>query len=383
MQFRDIFSGLARTILHRLRHISPLFTLSAYKFFSMDNEQRTFCVEQFMITNNSREVARRFIKKFGAPVHHTTVLRLYQKFRERGYVCDTPRSGRPKTARTPQTVQNVLKKVCKFPTKSSRRASAECGVSRTTLMRIYKDNGVRLWKPRLVQELSPGDEDRRMAFARKFLELCDSNPFFVDNVIWSDECIVRLNGTNSTKNFVYYDVVNPHLKQQVSMDKRSIMIWAAVSSKGIIGPFIFESSVTSASYLHLLKERFWPVIMNWPDIHDIYFQQDGAPAHYGAPVKNWLNEKFPGRWIGRGGPLQWPPRSPDLTPPDFWLWSVMEDRIYGGKPKTMLELREAIFEAFFHIRSNGSICERVCRSVVQRMKEVLQQGGSHLQHFGH
>ncbi|GBM88486.1 hypothetical protein AVEN_269361-1 [Araneus ventricosus] len=26
----------------------------------------------------------------------------------------------------------------------------------------------------------------------------------------------------------------------------------------------------------------------------------------------------PDRWIGRGGPVLWPPRSPDLTPLDFF-----------------------------------------------------------------
>jgi hypothetical protein len=45
---------------------------------------------------------------------------------------------------------------------------------------------------------------------------------------------------------------------------------------------------------------------------------DGAPAHHAAPVRNWLNEHFDERWIGRGEPFRWPPRSPDLTPLDFF-----------------------------------------------------------------
>ncbi len=36
--------------------------------------------------------------------------------------------------------------------------------------------------------------------------------------------------------------------------------------------------------------------------------------------KKVLNKKFPNKWIGRGGPFSWPPRSPDLTPLNFFLW---------------------------------------------------------------
>jgi len=29
---------------------------------------------------------------------------------------------------------------------------------------------------------------------------------------------------------------------------------------------------------------------------------------------------YPNRWIGRGEPQNWPARSPDLTPLEFFLW---------------------------------------------------------------
>jgi hypothetical protein len=31
-----------------------------------------------------------------------------------------------------------------------------------------------------------------------------------------------------------------------------------------------------------------------------------------------------GRWIGRDGPMPWPPRSPDITPLDFFLWGYVK-----------------------------------------------------------
>ena len=86
----------------------------------------------------------------------------------------------------------------------------------------------------------------------------------------------------------------------------------------IIGPFIFaESTITASIYLDMLKhyvvsqlEEFQPRVV---------FQQDGAPPHWGLIIRDFLNETFPNRWIGRNGPTPWPPRSPDITPLDFFL----------------------------------------------------------------
>jgi hypothetical protein len=48
----------------------------------------------------------------------------------------------------------------------------------------------------------------------------------------------------------------------------------------------------------------------------IHFQQEGLTPHYLGEAREYLNTRFPGRWIGRAAPI-WPPRSPDLTPIDF------------------------------------------------------------------
>ena len=41
-----------------------------------------------------------------------------------------------------------------------------------------------------------------------------------------------------------------------------------------------------------------------------WFQHDGAPPHFGRNAREFLRQ-FPQRWIGRGGPISWLPRSPD------------------------------------------------------------------------
>jgi hypothetical protein len=65
--------------------------------------------------------------------------------------------------------------------------------------------------------------------------------------------------------------------------------------------------------MHILEEEC-------PD--DMLFQQDGAPPHLHKEVTEFLNRKFPEKWIGRGGPVTWPPRLPDLTPLEFFFWGT-------------------------------------------------------------
>lgn len=69
---------------------------------------------------------------------------------------------------------------------------------------------------------------------------------------------------------------------------------------------------------------------------NMWLQHDGCPAHYSRIVQDFMNQQFPTRWIGRGSLFPWPPRSPDLTCMDFYLWGRINNLVY----KTQLTTRE-------------------------------------------
>lgn len=50
----------------------------------------------------------------------------------------------------------------------------------------------------------------------------------------------------------------------------------------------------------------------------LVFLQDWASSQYALPVRQYLDHRFPNRWIGRRGPIEWPTRLPDLSPLDFY-----------------------------------------------------------------
>jgi hypothetical protein len=55
-----------------------------------------------------------------------------------------------------------------------------------------------------------------------------------------------------------------------------------------------------------------------------------------------LREMFPGHVVSLCGDIGWPPRSPDLTPCDFFLWSYLKAQVYQYRPQTLEGLKEAI-----------------------------------------
>ena len=78
---------------------------------------------------------------------------------------------------------------------------------------------------------------------------------------------------------------------------------------------------------------------------NMLIQQDGAPPHYGREVKDFLNQNYPNRWIGRQGPITWPPRSPDLTPLHFYLWGHMKSLVYTVSSINEKDLVNKIMDA--------------------------------------
>ena len=136
--------------------------------------------------------------------------------------------------------------------------------------------------------------------------------------------------------------------------------------------------MTGASYVSTLDNDFWPLVQN---NDSLYFQQDGASPHYSLVACEWLNEKFPGRWIGRRGPTEWPSRSPDLSPLDFFLWGVLKDKVYSRKPKTTETLKNVIIEEIENINNDKELCEKVCRSVGHRLKKCIELEGRQVEPY--
>ena len=98
----------------------------------------------------------------------------------------------------------------------------------------------------------------------------------------------------------------------------SLNVWAGIIDKFFIGPFPLDGKLTGTKYVDFFNTRLHEISEQVPvDIRlCTRFMHDGAP-HFSRVARQFLNQHFANKWIGRGGPVAWPARSPDLNPLDF------------------------------------------------------------------
>ncbi|KAJ8866390.1 hypothetical protein PR048_032233 [Dryococelus australis] len=83
------------------------------------------------------------------------------------------------------------------------------------------------------------------------------------------------------------------------------------------------------------------------------------------------------QWIGRGGPIAWPARSPDLTPLDYFLWNHMNGVVY----ETPVESEEDLLARIMAAEELGlpGIGDRVYRNMVRRYHVCVDLAGRHIE----
>uniref|UniRef100_H3AAA0 Tc1-like transposase DDE domain-containing protein n=1 Tax=Latimeria chalumnae TaxID=7897 RepID=H3AAA0_LATCH len=134
------------------------------------------------------------------------------------------------------------------------------------------------------------------------------------------------------RNVFFWSKENPHYMEEIEHKPPRVMMWAALNARHVIGPYFFNGLVNHKSYLEMLQNWFVPELDALGIRQDVWLQQDGVPPHYALSVREFLNDSFPDRWIGRGSPvspapLKWPARSPDLTTCDNSLWGYIKEII--------------------------------------------------------
>ncbi|GFV48559.1 transposable element Tc3 transposase [Trichonephila clavipes] len=91
----------------------------------------------------------------------------------------------------------------------------------------------------------------------------------------------------------------------------------------------------------MITNFFIPELNNH-DVQELWFQQDGATCHTARATIDLLKDTFGDNLISRFVPVNWPPRSCDLTPLDYFLWDYVESLVYADKPQTLDHLEDTI-----------------------------------------
>lgn len=159
------------------------------------------------------------------------------------------------------------------------------------------------------------------------------------------------------------------------------MVWAGVIGDKMIGPYFFNENVNADSYLNMLGDFVLPELM-LANINpqEIWLQQDGAAAHFALRVRHFCDENFAG-WIGRGGPINWPARSPDHNPLDFFVWPYTKSLVYKHpRPTNMDEMKDKITRVMRGIPS--LMWRNVQNNTIKRIFKCVDVNGNHITNQG-
>ncbi|KMQ84872.1 hypothetical protein RF55_16973 [Lasius niger] len=110
----------------------------------------------------------------------------------------------------------------------------------------------------------------------------------------------------------------------------AVNIWAGIVGDTLIGPYLLPPRLNAYIYLQFLQHVLPDLLEDVPlNIRrDMWFQHDGTPPHFSLDVREYLDQNFPNRWIGREDPIAWPARSPDLNPLNFFFWGYVKSLVY-------------------------------------------------------
>lgn len=231
---------------------------------------------------------------------------------------------------------NTIGYICAYPNASSRTIRDNIGVNRKKIKKICRKYRFKQFRYRKVHALHDGDPQRRLAFCNWYLNSCRQNLYFFRKIIWTDEVRISSDGIYNRQNNLIWANENPHITVQGRIQGRyGFNVWCAIYNCRILCYRIFHENLTTDGYMRILEENLLPEIQG---IHDIYFQQDGAPSHNAHRVRDILNLHFGGNWLGTSGPIRWPARSPDMTPMDFFLWGFLKNLIYSAHFNNINEL---------------------------------------------
>ncbi|GFX89723.1 putative DD41D transposase [Trichonephila clavipes] len=157
---------------------------------------------------------------------------------------------------------------------------------------------------------------------RRFVEWAQNEiavvPDFHKRILYSDEAHFWLNGYVNKQNCRIWSEDNPQMYVETPLHPEKLTVWCALWASGIIGPYFFKNdedhnvTVNGDRYRAMITNYFIPELNNH-DVLELWFQQDGATCHTAHATIDLLKDTFGDRLISRFGPVNWPPRSCDLT----------------------------------------------------------------------
>ncbi|GFU01350.1 DUF4817 domain-containing protein [Trichonephila clavipes] len=166
--------------------------------------------------------------------------------------------------------------------------------------------------------------EQRFQIVQFYFENNGSVRNFHKRILFSDEAHFWLNGSVNKQNCRIWSEANPQVYVETPLHPEKLTVWCALWA--------------ARAAIDLLKDTFGD------------------------------------RLISRFGPVNWPPRSCDLTQLDYFLWGYVKSLVYADKPQTLDHLEDNIRRVIANIRPQ--MLEKVIENWTSRLDYIRASRGS-------
>lgn len=350
-------------------------------------ETRKIVAIYFASSNSPTKTARQF-NHWAAENHVQTrvskknVIDVLKRFHSGGITLNGAGQRVYKKTTDEDILTGVISSLYQIPGGSIRNCAEDMDISVGTTHTIAR-SVLKLYPYRLllVQQLSEYDKLVRFEACHRLQNIITDDKI----IVFTDECTFYTDGHINRWDCVQWDYVRPSdFHVESTQGAKAVTVWGGMSQNRVFGPYFFPSTVTGDSYRAILAEFFLPEAHQaFGSLENIWFQQDGAPAHVAQETKWFLANTFDDRIISRDFQSEWPPRSPDLTPCDFHLWGEVKELAYHERiaNNSVPELQEKIIRAFHKIRQERMTGVRnAVLAVKKRLEKCITLCGNQLEH---
>lgn len=271
-------------------------------------------------------------------------------------------------------------------------------ITQRTVCNVARRNGIGAFRKIVAQPINAEQVDKRLQFCQSMLHLISEKKCDPDDIIFTDEAIVRIGcGADRQKDRVRRSRGDHGRDRFMEQDKLPIgvhMFCATHKSAGIIGPFFIKDitcelndrdTLTAPRYKALLKDLVFPELERrlTPEQWDrCWWQQDGAEPLRTASNLAFIKSMFGDRIIAQGAGFahDWSPDSPDLSVCEYYFWNLLKTIIRQKDPFCIEEIKFYLNAAARTIESKHmDQLANAYADFVWRLKACVQKNGVHFE----